>query len=143
MPLFDGELMELRIVPPTHIDLAWADGASCLKEATDVSGGEITDSQLKLLLATGDRTLLQMWDEEKTTGWVVVKIEQLPNKRVLMVTDLVAHNADFEKYLPLVQEMAKKSGCSKVRCAAKPAQARLYRMKCGFSPVYEVLEVNT
>lgn len=134
--------MELRKVPQTHIDIAWADGASALSEATEVSGGEITASQLKMLLAMGDRTLLQLWDDG-TKGWVVVRVDQLPNMRVLMVTDLVAHNADFEKYLPLLQEMAKGAGCSRVRCAAKPAQARLYRMRCGFSPVYEVLEVNT
>ena len=135
--------MELFVVPPTHIDIAWADGASALKEATDVAGGEITDSQLKMLLATGDRTLLKMVDNEQTTGWAVVKVEQLPNMRTLMVMSLVAHNGDFHNYLPLIQDMARNAGCSKVRCAAKPAQARLYRMKCGFKPVYEILEVET
>lgn len=133
--------MELRTVPKSHIDIAWIDGASSLVEATDVSGGEITASQLKMLLAMGDRTLLQMWDGE-CKGWAVVKVDQLPNCRVLMVTDLVAHNGDFDKYLPLIKEMAASAGCSRVRCAAKAAQARLYRMKCGFKPVYEVLEVT-
>lgn len=81
-----------------------------------------------------------MWDE-KIVGWAVVRVEQLPNMRVLFVTDLVAHHGHFENYLSAIKEMASALGCLRVRCAAKPAQARLYRMKCQFQPVYEILEV--
>lgn len=140
MPIFDGELMELRPIPATHIDIAWAHGASALEESTRESGDEITASQLKMMLARGERTLLQMFDD-KPAGWVVVKVEQLPNFRALLVTDLVAHNSDFQDYMPALKQMAYALGCSRVRCAAKQAQARLYRMKCDFKPVYEILEV--
>ncbi len=133
--------MELRPVPATHIDMAWKDGASCLAEACDVSGGEITGDQLKMILSRGERTLIQMWDGE-IVGWGVVRIDQLPNMRVLFITDLVAHNGHFEQFFTAIKEMATALGCSRVRCAAKPAQARLYRMKCQFQPVYEILEVE-
>lgn len=132
--------MELRPVPTTHIDMAWRDGASCLKEACDASGGEITGDQLKMILSRGERTLIQMWDEG-TAGWGVIRVDQLPNIRVLFITDLVAHNGQFEQFFTAIKEMASALGCSRVRCAAKPAQARLYRMKCQFQPVYEVMEV--
>jgi hypothetical protein len=134
--------MELQQVPATHIDRAWADGASCLSEACDESGGEITGSQLKMIMSRGERTLIRMWDGEKVAGWGAVRIDQLPNMRVLCITNLVAPHGHFEQFFEAIKHLARDLGCSRVRCAAKPAQARLYRAKCGFTPVYETLEVT-
>ena len=134
--------MELQPVPLTHIDAAWKDGASCLSEACDISGGEITGSQLKMILSRGERTLLRMV-EDSVVGWGVVRVDQLPNVRVLFITDLVAHNGGFERFFEAIKQLARDLGCSKVRCAAGAVQARLYRMKCGFKPVYEILEVDS
>lgn len=132
--------MHLSIIQPAFIDKAWADGAACLSRACDVSGGEITGDQLKMILARGERSLVAMVDGDKPVGWAVFRIDQLPNFRCFYVTDLVAPGASFHAYWPEVEKMAASFGCSRVRCAAKPAQARLYRMKLGFEPVYETLE---
>lgn len=134
--------MRLVHVPPNFVDAAWKDGASALAQACDVSGGEITGDQLKMILARGERTLIRMDVEGECVGWGVVRIDQLPNMRVLFVTDLVAPNAQFQRFLGALKDLASSQGCSRVRCAAKPAQARLYRMKAGFRPVYEILEVE-
>lgn len=134
--------MQIQPVPATHIDQAWKDGASVLSLACDTSGGEITGDQLKMILSRGERQLLRMFDGEKTAGWAVVRVDQLPNMRVLFVTDLSASGGHFERYFSELRELARSLGCSKVRCAAKPAQERLYRMKCGFSPVYSILETE-
>ena len=133
--------MELRVVPVSHIDQAWKDGASNLAEACDTSNNEITESQLKMILSRGERTLLQLWDE-RPVGWGVIKVEQLPNIRVLMVMGLYGPGADFARFFSKLKDIASSLGCSRIRCAAKPAQARLYRMKCDFQPVYEILEVE-
>lgn len=132
--------MELQPVPATHIDRAWLDGASCLSEACEVSGGEITGSQLKMILSRGERTLIRMWDGENVRGWGVVRVDQLPNVRVLFITDLVAHNGGFDSFFENVKQLARDLGCSKLRCAAGKAQERLYRSLCGFKPVYNILE---
>lgn len=134
--------MLLVPIEAKFIDFAWRDGASCLSEACETSGGEITGDQLKLLLSRGERTLLRFDDEGKTVGWGVVRVDQLPNIRVLFATDMVAHNGHFERFFEELQKLARSLGCSRVRCAAKPAQARLYRQKVGFIPVYEILEVS-
>lgn len=134
--------MKLTPVPQTQIDFAWSDGASCLKEACDVSGGEITGDQLKMILSRGERTLIRMDSDQGVRGWGVVRVDQLPNLRVLFVTDLVAHNGHFEEFFAGIKDLAKSLGCSRVRCAAGPAQERLYRSKCGFKPVYQILEVQ-
>lgn len=133
--------MELQLVPNTHIDLAWSEGANCLEEACIESGGEITGSQLKMILAKGERTLVRMINDV-VVGWGVVRVDQLPNIRVLFITDLVAHNGGFDKFFDAIKQLARDLGCSKVRCASKEAQARLYQMKCGFKPVYQVLEAS-
>ena len=131
--------MELRYVPATHIDMAWRDGADKLGEACLAGGDEITGDQLKLILARGERTLVQLWDG-KILGWGHYKIDQLPNIRVLFITGLYAPHGHFEQFWGKMKEVARINGCSRIRCAAKPAQARLYRMKCDLLPVYEILE---
>lgn len=135
--------MTLTPVPSSHIDIAWREGASCLSEACDTSGGEITGDQLKMILSRGERTLIRMDAEDGVRGWGVVRVDQLPNMRVLFITDLVAHNGHFEQFFEAVKEMARSLGCSRVRCAAGPAQERLYRAMCKFTPVYRILEVET
>jgi hypothetical protein len=131
--------MQLTPIPASHIDRAWRDGASCLAEACDTSGGEIEGPQLKMILARGERTLIRM-DDGGVVGWGVVRIDQLPNLRVMFVTDMVAPHAHFERFFAALKELAVTQGCSRIRCAAKPAHARLYRAKAGFTPVYEILE---
>lgn len=132
--------MKLLHVPATHVDRAWQDGASELAKACETSGGEITGDQLKMILSRGERTLIRLDDEGKTVGWAVFRIDQLPNMRVFFITDLVAPNAGFPRFFGAVKELAASLGCSRVRCAAKEAQARLYTMKLGFAPVYSILE---
>lgn len=139
----DGELMNtLIVVPPTHIDVAWKEGASSLAQACDTSGGEISGDQLKLMLLRGERTLLRLDCEGAISGWAVIGVETLPNFRVLYVYELYAPNGHFEAFFNELKPQALALGCLRIRCAAKPAQERLYRMRCGFAPVYQVLEVE-
>jgi len=133
--------MQLTPIDARFIDQAWAEGAACLAKACDTSGGEIEGPQLKMMLARGERTLIRM-DADKPVGWGVVRVDQLPNMRVLFITDLVAPHGHFEQFFTAIKDMAKALGCSRVRCAAKPAQERLYRMRCDFQPVYNILEVT-
>jgi hypothetical protein len=136
--------MDIKLihVPTTHIDFAWRKGAYCLAEACDASFGEITGDQLKMILARGERSLLEMTMDGETVGWGVVRVDQLPNLRVLHITDLVAHNASFEDYFEQIKQLARDLGCSKVRCCAGPAQERLYRMKSGFRALYTTMEAE-
>lgn len=131
----------LSVIQPQFVDRAWRDGASCLAEACETSGGEITGDQLKLILARGERTLVALVEDDKPIGWGAWRVDQLPNVRVLHCTDLVAHGANFERFFDELKKAAEMLGCSEIRCCAKPAQARLYRMKLGMESVYETLRV--
>lgn len=131
--------MQLIPIPASHVDFAWKDGAHKLSEACDTSGGEITGDQLKMLLARGERTLIQMRDDDKIVGWGVVRVDNLPNVRVLHACEMYAPRASFERFFEELKKFAAHNGCSEVRCSAKDAQARLYKMKCGFEPIYTTL----
>jgi len=128
------------VIEPKYVDFAWRDGANCLAEACATTD-EITGDQLKMILARGERTLVRLDDEGKSVGWGVFNVDSLPNIRVLHITSLVAHNGGFERFFDEIKKVARSLGCSRIRCCAKPAQARLYRMKAGFQPVYETIEV--
>lgn len=149
--------MILIPIDAKFIDFAWRDGAHKLAEACATSGGEITGDQLKMMLARGERTLIRMDErtmldtpkknedgsvqnfEFRTVGWAVVRVDNLPNVRALHVCELYAPNAGFERFFDELKKFAAHNGCSEVRCSAKDAQARLYRMKCGFEPIYTTM----
>lgn len=135
-------MSKLIVVPSTHIDRAWKEGAFRLAEACATSGGEITGDQLKMMLSRGERILVRMDEGAEIVGWAVLGIEQLPNIRVLYVYELWAPGGHFERFVDETKALAEAHGCSALRCAAKPAQARLYKRLAGFAPVYETLEVQ-
>ena len=132
-------MIELRLIIKEHVDAAWKDGASTLSEACL---DECTIDQLKMLCARGERQLVRMDEDGKAIGWGVFIIDQLPNMRILHITQLVAHNAGFERFLGQIKDIAKAYGCSQVRCSAKPVQARLYALKCGMEQVYTTLKAE-
>lgn len=131
--------MKLTHIPGKMVDLAWAQGANSLEEACHE---ECSIDQLKMLIARDEKLLVRMDDEDKAVGWCVCYAVNLPNYRILHVSHLVAHNAQFEKFYELLKGVAVNMGCSRMRCCAQPAQSRLYQMKIGFKPVYETLEIK-
>lgn len=132
-------MIRLLMVAPHHVDRAWKDGASSLVEACEE---ECTIDQLKMLCSRGERNLVRMDRDDKTVGWVVYRIDSLPNLRALHVTNLVARKAKFEEFYPQLVRLAKDTGCSQIRCSAKDAPASIYMKKLGFVPVYTTLKAE-
>ena len=128
--------MQLTPIPAHHVDFAWKDGAHDLGESCVE---ECTVDQLKMLIARGERQLVRM-DDDKTVGWGVFRLENLPNMRVFFITNLVGHHSRFERFYDLLTQMAKDLGCSKIRFAAKQSQERLYKMKIQAEPIYTIME---
>ena len=137
--LSDGELMQIIPIHARHVDYAWRDGAYLLGESCVE---ECTVDQLKLLISRGERQLVRMDDEGKTVGWGVYIVLNMPNFNVLFITNMWARKAHFERFYGLLKQMAQDLGCSRIRCCAQPAQARLYAMKLDFKPVYTTLEAE-
>jgi hypothetical protein len=129
--------MTLFPVPAHLTDYAWKDGAASLGESCVE---ECTADQLRMLISRGERQLVRMDNYGKTVGWGAFRVEALPNMRVLFVTNMTAHNGHFETFYGLLEGMAKDLGCSRIRFAAKPSQARLYSIKLKATPVYSIME---
>lgn len=127
-------MVELVPIDRKHIHAAWAMGAHRLSEACDTSDGEITGDQLKMILARGERQLLAMVRDGAPVGWGVIRIDDLPNTRVCMVTDMWAPGAGFAEFLHKLWDLASADGCCEIQCQAREAQARLYK-RAGFEPV--------
>lgn len=133
---------KLQIIPPAFVDRAWRDGAHHLAKACEASGGEITGDQLKLVLARGERTLIRIDLEGATAGWAVTRIDQLPNTRVLHISDLYAPGGHWSACFDLLADMARANGCLEMRCCARPAQARLYQRRHPWVALYQTLKVD-
>lgn len=131
----------IEIVDPKFTDMAWADGADCLAEACDTVG-DVTVSQLKMLISRGERILVRLSDETGIKGWGCCRIDQLPNVRVMHITELVCHNSHFERFFDEFCTEARKIGASEVRCSCKPAQARLFKRTNKFEEVFTTLRVK-
>lgn len=133
--------MSLFVVPVSHASHVWDQGASCLAESC-VTDDETAD-QLKMILSRGDRYLVQVKRcDGGTVGWGAFRIDQLPNVRVLHITNLVAHNGGFDQFFEEIKALASAHGCSRIRCSCSAAHARLYKMKCGLLPVFSTIEIK-
>lgn len=135
-------MADIEHVPPHFVDREWRMGAHQLSKACDASGGEVTGDQLKLMLMRGERALARIVKDGQAVGWIALRIDQLPNVRALHVCELYAPGAMFEECWEQLKGFAAGNGCTEIRCAAKEAQARLYRMRFGFEPVYTTLRVS-
>ena len=131
----------LQIIPPAFVDRAWKEGASQLAKACDTSGGEVTGDQLKLLLSRNERTLIRIDGDGEPVGWAVTRIDQLPNVRALHVCELFAPGGHWHECHEMLKDMAKASGCSEMRCSAKPAQCRLYQRHQPWQPLYTTMRI--
>lgn len=133
--------MELNFIPSTHIDYAWAIGASCLAASID-GVEEIMPGQLKMILSRGERQLIQVSDNGETVAWVVFRFDQLPNMRVAHLTNVTAVKPGLKNVMEIAKRAAAEHGCSEMRISCKPAQSRLFK-RYGFEPVYETLRIQT
>lgn len=131
--------MHLEVVPATHIDMAWSDGASKLSEACDRSAGEVTADQLKMILARGEKQLIALKDDDVFRGWAVIEFEQMPNKRALFIYSLYAPGVTKE-FAELLAGVARQHGCSAIRAACDEANQRLWETKLGARRAYAIME---
>jgi hypothetical protein len=135
--------MELFVVPPSHIDVAWADGAENLSKATDRAAREVTASQLKMMLARGERLLVGVREENgPPLGWAVLSVMQLPNLRVLYVWDIYAPGATGPEAFRLLADYGRANGCSVIRGSCDRAVSRLWEQKLNAKYVYQVMEIE-
>lgn len=131
----------VQIVAPNNVYHVWNDISSYLEASINVSGGDFTLEQLKLLLVRGEQTLLvSVNDNKKINGAMTVEFINSPNARTMFITALGGHGIVNEETFSQVETWAKMQGATKASAWAQEAQARLYKLKADFNTVRYVVE---
>ena len=131
----------VQIVAPNNIYSVWEDVKSYLEASINVSGGDFTLDQLKLLLGRGEQTLLVSVDEKGVlNGAMTIEFINRPNSRVMFITALGGHGIVNNETFSQVESWAKMQGATKASAWAQEAQARLYKIKSNFNTVRYVVE---
>jgi hypothetical protein len=131
----------VQIVVPNNIYNVWEDVKEYLNASINVSGGDFTLDQLKLILARGEQTLLVSIDEKSIlNGAMTVEFSNRPNNRVMFITALGGNGIVNTETFSQVENWARMQGATRVSAWAQEAQARLYKLKANFNTVRMVVE---
>jgi hypothetical protein len=131
----------VQIVAPNNIYNVWEDVKKYLNASINVSGGDYTLEQLKLLLSRGEQTLLVSINEKSVlNGAMTVEFINRPNNRIMFITALGGYGIVNDKTFSQVESWAKMQGATKASAWAQEAQARLYKIKSNFNTVRYVVE---
>jgi hypothetical protein len=131
----------VQIVAPNNVYHVWEDIKEYLNASINVSGGDFTLDQLKLLLARGEQSLLVSVDESnKINGAMTVEFINNANARTMFITALGGNGIVNDETFSQVETWAKMQGATKASAWAQEAQARLYKLKANFNTVRYVVE---
>ena len=132
-------MLNLRIVPSTHIQQTWHEVDKMLASALVHSGGEYNLDQLKLMLVENKQVLLVLVDDDNkiktafTVEWITY-----PNDRVAFLT-AIGGRTDLDAFEQF-KEWVKINGGTKIQGAAFESVARLWKRKLGFENKYIIVE---
>ena len=131
----------VQIVAPNNVYHVWEDIKEYLNASINVSGGDFTLDQLKLLLVRGEQSLLiSVNKNNKINGAMTVEFINSPNARTMFITALGGSGIVNEETFSQVETWAKMQGATKASAWAQEAQARLYKLKANFNTVRMVVE---
>jgi hypothetical protein len=131
----------VQIVAPNNVYHVWEDIKEYLNASINVSGGDFTLDQLKLLLVRGEQSLLiSVNKNNKINGAMTVEFINSPNARTMFITALGGTGIVNDETFSQVETWAKMQGATKASAWAQEAQARLYKLKANFNTVRYVVE---
>ena len=131
----------VQIVAPNNVYYVWEDIKEYLNASINVSGGDFTLDQLKLLLVRGEQSLLVSVNESnKINGAMAVEFINNANARTMFITALGGSGIVNDETFSQVETWAKMQGATKASAWAQEAQARLYKLKANFNTVRMVVE---
>ncbi len=113
-----------------------------LAEACKWAEDEITASQLKMLLARGERNLIGLEVDGTYPAWAAVQVQQLPNIRVLYVYGMAAKDNTGPAMFRLLGDVARAEGCSSIRGACRDELIRGMERKFGVKRLYTTFEAR-
>jgi hypothetical protein len=127
-----------------QLDTYWSLAEPFLYAGLLVSEGELDIKQLRLLAILGKVQILLIMDmEDMVRGAMATEIVSYPNFKALNIVSYGGYNlfASEEDFNYLKDEL-RKAGFSQLQGWCKPAQARLFKSRYGFSTPYEMIRMS-
>lgn len=128
-----------------HLDKFWSQISPLLHAGLLMCEGELDINQLRLLCVQGSVNIIVAVDND--TGYIkgalALELVRYPNFRAANIISYGGYDlfADLEDFNSLKMEL-KRAGISQLQGWCKPAQARLFKSKYGFSTPYEMIRVS-
>lgn len=133
--------MNIQRVDIGHVHQVWPMVEAYLASAVEYSKGDYTPESVKVLVATGQWTLLVAVDDEGVKGAATVAFSNRPHDRVAFITliggRLISNNDTFEQLKNLLRSF----GATCIEGAAREAIARLWT-RYGFEEKYRIVGVK-
>ena len=136
--------MIINLIQKEHLDMFWNDVAPLLEKGLLCCEGELDISQLRLLAVQGSiKIAVGLDDSDKIIGAIALEVVAHPNYRCANVVsyggeDLFATEKDFA----VIKGYLKTIGISFIQGWCRPAQARLFKSRYGFSTPYEMIRLS-
>jgi len=136
--------MIINLIQKEHLDLFWDQISPLLEKGLMYCEGELDISQLRLLAVQGSvRIAVGLNDQDQIVGAIALEVVTYPNYRCANVVsyggeDLFATEQDFT----IIKSYLKTIGISFIQGWCRPAQARLFKSKHGFSTPYEMIRLS-
>lgn len=127
-----------------HLDKFWDLAEPFLKAGLMMAEGELDVKQMRLLALQGNIQVLLIMDQEDVVrGAIATEIANYPNYKAVNIVSYGGYNlfASEEDFNYLKDEL-RKAGFSQIQGWCKPAQARLFKSRYGFSTPYEMIRMS-
>ena len=136
--------MIINLIQKEHLDLFWDQIAPLLEKGLFHCEGELNIHQLRLQAVQGTvKIAVGLNDQDQIVGAIALEVVNYPNYRCANVVsyggeDLFATEQDFA----VIKGYLKTIGISFIQGWCRPAQARLFKSRYGFSTPYEMIRLS-
>lgn len=132
--------MQIIQIPSHHVQASWPDVEPFISSALGYCQDEYSTDQIRMMLARGEHALLAAVSEGKIVGAAAITFEDYPKARVAFVVAIGGRLISNPSAWEQLRSWCVERGATKIRGAARPAVARLWKQKFGFEQRYIIVE---
>lgn len=133
--------MMLQRVDVGHIHHVWHMIEGYIASALEHSKGDYTLESVKVLLVTGQWTLIVAIDDEGVKGAATVSFSNRPHDRVAFITAIGGKLISSDDTVSQLKELLRSFGATCIEGAARESIARLWS-RFGFEEKYRIVGVK-
>jgi hypothetical protein len=133
--------MRIEIVDIGHVHQVWPMVAGFIDSALEFSKGDYSPQDAKVLVSTGQWSLLVAVDDQGVQGAATVSFFNRPNDRVAFITAIGGKLISSPETVAQLKQILSQYGATCIEGAARDSIARLWS-RYGFSEKYKIVGVS-